>query len=94
MAEYDPATEDADDMYGSALYPRLKDEHSLMNYGIQLVTPPGESKFLRARAVSPSLNIEFIKTSISRCHTQHGISCVATFLSVTEQPFPVSGFRS
>ncbi|KAI3317126.1 HET-domain-containing protein [Xylariaceae sp. AK1471] len=92
-AEYDPATKDAKDMYGSALYPRLKDEHSPMNHGIQLVIPPGESKFLRAREVSPTLNIEFIKTSISRCHTQHGISCVATSLSVTEHPFSAPGFR-
>ncbi|KAI8625947.1 HET-domain-containing protein [Xylariaceae sp. FL1651] len=92
VTEYDPATEDAEDMYGSALYPSLKDEPSRLGYGIQLVTPPGESRLLRARAVSPSLDIDFIKASISRCLTQHGIRCVATSLSVREQPSSAPGF--
>jgi Heterokaryon incompatibility protein (HET) len=90
--EYDPATDEAEEQYGSGLHPRLKGAIGSSNYGVQLVDERTTTKLLRARSVPEKVDMARIKSWIKKCRDEHGPGCADTYLATADHPSHIRGF--
>lgn len=74
--EYEPAGDDDQDAFGSALYPKLCHDDCHSDYGIQLVEPGGTTGFLRGRRITPKIESAMLNGWLERCRREHGVACV------------------
>ncbi|KAI9684288.1 MAG: hypothetical protein M1822_005761 [Bathelium mastoideum] len=74
-AEYDPAEDEAENLYGSGLYPQLEDPDSQTSYCIQLVDDPATRVLLRGRSVHKRIDPEMIRNWITACKRSHAAAC-------------------
>jgi hypothetical protein len=84
--EYDPESNEAEDLYGSGLYPRLKVENSHSDHCIQLVDEASTKSFLRGRELPESIDPEMIQGWLQRCSEMHGEDCTQSYLQAAPHP--------
>jgi len=90
--EYDPASDEAQELYGSGLYPRLEGTTTSSNYGVQLVDDAGTTKPLRARLIAETVDFRWVQSWIHKCRDDHGPYCVDAYLTAAAHPIDVTGF--
>lgn len=91
--EYDPMTDSSDDLFGSAIYPRLK-EDGQSNYGVQLLYQAVLGHPLRSRPVPSKMDTARMKTWIQKCQDEHGESCSNPYLAIGSHPSTLPGFMA
>ena len=84
--EYDPESNEAEELYGSGLYSRLKVEGSNTDHCIQLVDEASTDGFLRGRMISESIDAEMIQGWMQRCTEMHGDDCKLSYIQVAPHP--------
>lgn len=84
--EYDPDSSEAEDLYGSGLYPRLKVEGSHGDHCVQLMDASTTKGFLRGREIPETIDPDMIKRWMERCAKLHGEDCKQSFLRVGPHP--------
>ncbi|KAM7218352.1 heterokaryon incompatibility domain containing protein [Rhypophila decipiens] len=90
--EYDPNTDDADDKYGSALYPKFKGAINPSNYGVQLFGDSCADTPLRARPVPNEVDVQMVAGWIDKCRKEHGQNCKDSYLAIGHHPSTTPGF--
>ncbi|KAJ4319451.1 hypothetical protein N0V84_006354 [Fusarium piperis] len=89
--EYDSITDNSDDLFGSAIYPKLKGDGQ-MSYGVQLLDEAMVDRPLRARVVPSQMDTAKMKTWIQKCQAEHGDSCSDSYLTMGSHPSALLGF--
>jgi hypothetical protein len=84
--EYDPDSDEAENFYGSGLYPRLRIDGSYTDHCIQLVDDPTTNGFLRGRLIKESIDTKAIRGWLQRCAEKHGKDCKPTYLQIGPHP--------
>jgi Heterokaryon incompatibility protein (HET) len=84
--DYDPNDDDAEYLYGSGLYSKLKNGGGTTDYCIQLVEGIGNEQFLRGRMVMQMVNTEIIQRWIVMCKKQHGEQCKSDHFDFRKVP--------
>jgi hypothetical protein len=84
--EYDPESDEAENLYGSGLYPRLKVDGSGTDHCIQLVDEASTDGFLRGRAIPESIDTKMIQGWMRRCTEMHGDDCKESYFQVAPHP--------
>jgi len=82
--DYQPTKQYGSNRFGSALFPTIIATSGSQrgDYGIQLIDEPTTSEFLRGRLVGDEMRVEMLKGWISRCHHDHGKSCVQSVINL------------
>jgi hypothetical protein len=91
ITEYDPETGDAENKYGSGLYPKVAGE-TPSNYGVQLIDEAQSGRLLRGRMIPRRMDVPRMTTWISMCRQQHGERCMGSELAIGDHPSSISGF--
>ena len=84
--EYDPDSSEAEDLYGSGLYPTLEVEGIHGDHCIQLMDASTTKGFLRGREIPETIDPDMIKGWMERCTKLHGEDCKQSFLGVGPHP--------
>lgn len=84
--EYDPDSDEAENFYGSGLYPQLRKDGSHTDHCIQLVDEPSTDGFLRGRLIPESIDAEAIRGWLRKCAEKHGKDCKLTYLQIAPHP--------
>lgn len=92
--EYEPETDEAQDSYGSGLYPELKIEGSNTDHCIQLVDEASTDGFLRGREIPETIDPEMIQGWMQRCMKMHGHDCIPSHLEVAPHPAATMEFMA
>jgi len=87
--EYDPFGANSEDMYGSALFPRLDTPDSRNNYSVQLVDDRSSTEFLRGRMVSDTIDTQMVQGWLDRCQQEHGPDCTLAALEIPSEPHTI-----
>jgi len=91
--EYDPNTDNTENKYGSALYPKFKGALSPSNYGVQLLAgEPSADTPLRARAIPEEVEVQMVASWIEKCKKEHGPNCKDSYLAIGDHPSTIPGF--
>jgi len=86
--EYDPEpnADGVEDLYGSALYPQLRNGRSTEDYCIQLVDEHSTNGFLRGRLIPEMIDPKLILRWLRRCEERHGKYCKPTHIATSPHP--------
>jgi hypothetical protein len=90
--EYEPDSEEAENFYGSGLYPQLRKDGSHTDHCIQLVDERSTDGFLRGRLILESIDAEAIRGWLRRCAEKHGRDCKPTYLRMASHPAAMTEF--
>lgn len=90
---YDPNTDDAENKYGSALYPKFEGAIGPPNYGVQLlISDSCADTPLRARPVPNEVNVQMVASWIDKCRKEHGPNCKDSYLAIRDHPSITADF--
>lgn len=84
--EYDPYGTASEDMYGSALFPRLGVDGTHNTYSVQLVEEYDTDGFLKGRAIPDTISPQMLRGWLDRCGREHGPDCNSVALGMPPEP--------